>query len=359
MNPKLLVLFCIILFSFISCNRDEESIVEKLNPSPTDVYVAGIENNKACYWKNGVINYLQNGDGITPEKIIVENNNVYVFGANYDATFNLHYFYWKNNIKYDVAQYLNLPPNPTVQNSLDPRHSIYDFIVDNGNLYFLGNIVGAITVVGGINQYDFEQCYWKNTTKNSLINQNIGTFPVYYIKKFAIYNNDVYIPATKVFSATNTELGYFKNNTYQILSSTPTSLNFQGITSSSNAVYLTIFDEFTNQYYYKNLLNNINIFTSSIGKLQPLVDGNDIYDFGVGNGHYTKNDTGILLQNTNGFDIVIDLKVKDAKTYMIRTNFQPNIPSIIPQYKVFINNIETQTISSVNGTFNSIFVVQN
>lgn len=57
-----------------------------------DVYILGKIENKVCYWKNGVVIYLFEGDEVNDIKVI--GNDVYVVGLN-----NIVVCYWKNGVK--------------------------------------------------------------------------------------------------------------------------------------------------------------------------------------------------------------------------------------------------------------------
>ncbi|MDR6920628.1 hypothetical protein [Chryseobacterium sp. 2987] len=74
----LFIPFLFVLSLFVSCSdaKDDQELSEKT--VSYDVYVAGRENNTACYWKNGQKTNLADGTNITPSKIIVENNHVFL-----------------------------------------------------------------------------------------------------------------------------------------------------------------------------------------------------------------------------------------------------------------------------------------
>ncbi|MFP3507889.1 hypothetical protein, partial [Burkholderia sp. SIMBA_062] len=80
-----------------SCRQDDNEVLEK-NIASVDLYAAGAENSKACYWKNGQKMILPNGDGLYVQQIIAQNNNIYALGGkisefdNYD--FSRHLYLW-------------------------------------------------------------------------------------------------------------------------------------------------------------------------------------------------------------------------------------------------------------------------
>lgn len=341
---KTFILPFILLLTFVfSCREsDIDEGLEKKNVS-YDVYVAGSENNKAAYWKNNTINYLSGGDNIIAEKIIVENNNIYVFARE---------SFWKNNTRFDLYSYLGVPPN---NNPLISLLDVKSFYVKNNDVYVVGSIRGPVSMASGVATYTIEHCYWKNGVKNVLFT-NTGSNTGGFLTGMTIYNNDIYIPATKFITSSNWQLGYFKNGVY-------TSLNFGsclGINSNSNGVFMAIHDQ--NYYYYKNLLADTNHFTTTDQKTEVVLDNNDIYSFNKN--IYFKNGNAIYINNLNGYNEIIDLKVVDSKTYMICEMFQQT-GSLDIAYKVFINGIETQQIThtannvNLGGSFNSIFVVPN
>jgi hypothetical protein len=333
MNYKLLILFCAILLSFISCNRDEEAIVEKLNPPSVDVYVGGMESGKACFWKNGVLNYLNAGDSISVKKIIVENNIDYAFGTKQSNS-----YFWKNNVKHELKNYLSLPITSPLY--------ITDFTIKNNSELFAGFTDNSTS-----NSLS-DLCYWKNGVK-TILQSNL---PYVFGTSVYLYNNDVYCRA-------NT--GYYKNTIYF-----PTVGNGQNFAQTYNELYfLTISSNNQNLNYVKTSTNS-NSFTNSVntnlypnGSEVKLISDpitNNLYSFGYEYKNiYYKNNTTINFVDPN-YKQIQDMKALNDNLYIIRFYKTLTAPSQIDfQYKVFINNVETQYINGTNGTFNSIFVVQN
>jgi hypothetical protein len=240
---KTLVLpFLFLLVLFVSCQQDDLNVLEsKVNS--VDVYIAGTDDFKACYWKNNVKIILPGGDNIVPEKIIVENNNIYVFGRDTELVQN--FYFWKNGIKYDVAQYLG-----TASNTSSTPTNIYinDFKVYNGNIYFLGFVKEA----GATNIHSY--CYWKDTNKTVLHSQqnlltSLGL-------QLILHNNKVYITSLKY---PTLEPGYYINNVYTSIS-TSNNLHPLGITANTNGVFVQIYDQTLAKSYYKNLETNLNFY---------------------------------------------------------------------------------------------------
>jgi hypothetical protein len=100
LSPFLVFALCI----FNSCTNNASTMNDEVSKTLTpsyDVYVAGKDDNKACYWKNTLKTDLTNGADIIPLEIIVQNSNVYVTGSKGStptAIMPIHFF-WKNGMK--------------------------------------------------------------------------------------------------------------------------------------------------------------------------------------------------------------------------------------------------------------------
>lgn len=354
---KTLILPFLFLLTFlISCKTDDMEVVEKKVAS-VDLYVAGIENNQACYWKNNVKTNLINGTGITAKKIIVENNDVYVFAINNVAPFD--YYLWKNNNRINVNQYIGT--NINTSNPTDYNHNVNDFLIDQGNIYLFGSIRSPITYSPstGINSYTREICYWKNGVKTVLFTEN----PPFLLtnittRNTTIHNGDIYIPVNKRFNNLTDspiEIGYFINGTYHIVLPYSNQTSFRHISKGTNSVYLSIYDQSINKTYYKNLLTNTDSYFSQTVKGKFTCDGNDIYDFSNGQ-NYLKNDLTIFSNYSSGFDNIEDLLAINQNVYQIRSKI---VNDKKESYKVYINDTEVQQINVLHGIFTSLFVVPN
>ena len=339
-----LILPFILLLTFVfSCREnDADEGLEQKNTT-YDVYVAGSDNNKACYWKNNVLTYLTNGDNIKAEKIIVENNNIYVFAAE---------SFWKNNVKSNLYTYLGVPSN---NNPLISLLEVKSFYVKDNDIYVVGSIRGPVNLASGVATYTIEHCYWKNGVKNVLF-ANTGSSTGGFLSDITIHNNDIYIAATKFITSSNWQLGYFKNGIYTAVNSG----SFLGINSNSSGVFIGIFDQ--NNSYYKDLITNTDHYMTTNVKAKVVLDNNDIYSFYQNT--YYKNGNAININNPNGYNDIKDLKVVNNKTYMICEMFH-QMNSLDIAYKVYINGVENQQIThtannvNLGGSFNSIYVVEN
>lgn len=342
--------FIILLIFCISCSTESEETLKK-NVASYDVYVAGKESGIACYWKNNVKTNLTDGTGITPTKIIVENNDVYVFGISDVTPFN--FYFWKNNVKTNINQYIGMNLNNL--NPAEYHHSIDDILIDQGNIYLFGSTRSPI--ISGA--YTDDLCYWKNGVKTVLFTAN-SSFSSSYVttRNFTIYNGDVYIPVNKRpdrFVDSPNEVGYFKNSTYYTVSTYSEQKSFRHISQGSNGVYLSMYDGSTNNTYYKNLTTNTNSYTSQTLKIMFILDGYDIYDFSNGQ-NYFKNDINTPSLYAPGFNGIEDLSALNQNVYQIRSK---SVNDKKDSYKVYINNAEVMHINAVNGIFTSIFTVQN
>ncbi|MEJ5106166.1 hypothetical protein [Chryseobacterium sp. MYb328] len=118
---KIQILAFLTAFLFcISCNNEDSTLIEK--KASYDVYLGGVDEFKACYWKNGQQTFVQEGENLMGTKIIVDNNDMYLFGTNIDKIDpKPAWYFWKNGIKHNVSEYLNA--------SNDPNFSIGNGIV--------------------------------------------------------------------------------------------------------------------------------------------------------------------------------------------------------------------------------------
>jgi len=346
---NLILSFFVILTLVFSCRAESDDVLEQKNTS-YDVYVSGRENSKACYWKNTIKTDLINGDNINTIDIKVENNDVYVTGSLMATTTlnkEIHYF-WKNNIRTDVKQYLNIPNN--VQNN------ITCFSVINGDIYFAGYVENP-NATSGVDKY--ELCYWKNGSKTIIYKSNYSPFA----ESILVDGSDVYVSAVRRDNNQNTEYGYFKNTAFY-------SLNvgyIYNLVKNSNGIHLLY--QIGLKYYSKNLNTNaetlIGDYThpaSTLGKIISHNANNDLYTIQSFLGTaYFKNNLQII-PNFSTLPFIQDMFILDNNMYMIKYENENNAYN----GKVFINSIESQSLNSTpngtpyySGTLNSIYVLEN
>lgn len=211
-----------------------------------DVYISGKIENKACYWKNGVVTYLPEGDEANDIKVI--GNDVYVAGSN-----NIVACYWKNGVKTILGNNKgNSIANKIIIEGADVYISggqsespfSYDFV----GLYWKNNIVNPVVDNGMLNTIDVKgdnvyvagyedtdvrnTVFWKNNTP---VKYSIENGKYLYINDLQLYDNDVYsvgtISANRISSAV-----YWKNNVATTLKTSPGS-------TSNNADDITIVDD--------------------------------------------------------------------------------------------------------------------
>ncbi|MBO6184822.1 MAG: hypothetical protein J6O88_09055 [Chryseobacterium sp.] len=347
-----LILPFILLLTFIfSCRENDiDDGLEQKNVS-YDVYIAGRENNKACYWKNTIKTDLNDGDNLLPLEIILENNNIYVTGSmgiNPISYKTINYF-WKNNVRIGIKQHLNIPNSA--------QSNITAFAVKNGDIYFAGYVENP-AATSTIDR--FELCYWKNGVKTILHkSQYISSTEGIHIE-----DSDVYVSALVVYNNQNTDRGYFKNMVYHSLNQPEYVLNF-----AKNNSGLNILLQRNSKYYYKNITSGtetlIGDYALPISNLKKILSDkvtNDLYTlYNFGSYQYYKNST-LITPNFSSLTTIQDIFALDNKIYMIKYDVQNGV-----YYgKVYINDVETQNISSnqngtinYTGTFNTIFVVEN
>lgn len=335
-----------------SCSNDSiNEETEKTVAQSYDVYIAGRENSKACYWKNNIKTDLTGGENLMPLEIREENNNVYVtasLGVAPTSFKSVHYF-WKNGTKTEIKQYLGIPSGA--------QNDITAFAVNNGDLYFAGYVENLSPA--NPNQR-YELCYWKNGVKTMLYqSQYIPSAEGLFIN-----GSDVYVSSLIVDNNQNVDRGYFKNTTFNSLGQPNYVFNF-----AKNNTGLHILFQKNAKYYSKNITANTETFIGNYaltlpfyGKIASYESSNDLYTtyYNQGNNYFKNN--SIVSTGFSSLPFIQDLFVLDNNVYMIKYSTANNT------YfgKVFINGVETQSINgTLNGTvnytstFNSIYVVAN
>lgn len=348
---NLILPLLLILTLVFSCRSESDEVLEK-KVNSYDVYVAGVENNEACYWKNTVQTVLMGGTGFGASYVVFDNSDMYVVGSKHNNfTGPSHFCYWKNNIKYNIEQILGLLPIN------DFRFN--DIIFKNGDVHILGSIKNPASTSAAD---AYQLCYWKNGVK-TVIEAQHSEFISIFGQNMIFFNNDLYITSSKNYNpVTNAyDLGYYKNGNYNLVSNTNNRRMRQFFNDSSNLFLITEGDN--------NVLERYNLATSIFSSLPSFItysnfrtilkDGSDTYYTG-GDSYYKNNNLVTLPNNTGGYIFFVDFKVVDENTYLIRHR---DSGGIVGQ-KVFVNNIETQSIISqqssgnyTNSRFHSLTVV--
>lgn len=333
---KKVLLAVILLSSFFQISCSDDLVGDSTTTiQPVDVYVAGQKDNQACYWKNNQPVLLESGgiEGPVANKIIVVNDDVYVLGIG--ANINLLQavpMFWKNGVLTNLRTSLSTDAEQVT--------SITDFEVVGNDVYFVGYTKKTI-----IDFEDYSLFYWKN---------NVPTLVHHYggyaqnQAKIKVTNNTVYVTGTNSENANTTGQidGYYANGTFNPIANSI----LTGLAVDSNTIYT--FGSLNETGYYKNITTNSETTApTTTGITKMYFDNNNMYL--TDGAHIYKN--GILLDegstNTGG---IKDFKVMNDNLYKIT---HIGIDSFISY--LTINGIQTMELPNGDGSFQSIFVVQN
>ncbi|MCW3159718.1 hypothetical protein [Chryseobacterium oryctis] len=344
MKKKLPFLFIFIIL--ISCRQNNEENLEK-NTNAIDLYVAGAENNKACYWKNNQQNYLSGGDDIISANITFENNNIYLTGYN-QFTDDLKFF-WKNNVKYDIRQYLNISSNLYLK--------ISNFTVKNNDIYFTGVVENPSPATSNDK---YEHSYWKNGVKtvlNKSANKNDEDFRVGSI---CIYNSKVYTIGRKTINNVLYD-GYYEGIIFhEIIPVLNSSLDrICNLATNDNNLYVS--GQKNGLAFYKNLLTGIETQPSQTSQLFSfptiILNGNDVYTVQY-QGYYKNNGTYTPITIDPDYQLCSKMIILNQNFYTIRI-FDSNYTG----GKVYINNVQVMHLPAaqlgVKQVLTDLFVKNN
>ncbi|KMQ65346.1 hypothetical protein ACM46_05415 [Chryseobacterium angstadtii] len=343
---KLLLSFVLVIVALSSCSRTIVDPPEDKLTNAVDVYVAGKENNQVCYWKNTVKTNLVNGNNLEPISVYAENNDIYFLARspyNPANPQNYDYYFWKNNSRQEVKQYLNIPASS--------YFSFQQFQVKNGDVYITG-VIENLNPPTPMDKY--EVCYWKNGVKTIVFKHNVQSIEV----NLSIINSDFYMISHKYNTATaKFEHGYYKNSTYTSLTSQSSSFVGNGIFADSNDALLFYSDGASNSNNLKNLSNNA-LTTVPFEYRTFTLDQVSNAKYFVASTKYCKNTINNMTDFSNdpgNFKFITDIKFLNDNSYMIR---QRDNNQGVAQ-KVFINGVESQSMADPNGKFVSLFVIEN
>ena len=334
---KKVLLAVILLISFFQISCSDDLVGDSITTiQPVDVYVAGQKDNQACYWKNNQPVLLESGgiEGAVANKIVVVNDDVYVLGigANTNILQAVPMF-WKNGVLTNLRTSLSTDAEQVT--------SITDFEIVGNDVYFVGYTKKTI-----IDFEDYSLFYWKN---------NVPTLVHHYggyaqnQAKIKVANNTVYVTGTNSDNVNTTGQidGYYVNGVFNEI---PNSI-LNGIAVNNNDIY--VYGTLDGTNYYKNITTNsgTTISSASNGIANMVFDNGNLYLSDAGNIY--KN--GILFEegptNTGG---IKDFKVLNDNLYKIT---QIGIDSFISY--LTINGVQTMELPNGDGSFQSIFVVQN
>ncbi|MBA9073733.1 hypothetical protein GGR22_001859 [Flavobacterium gossypii] len=314
----------------ISCSEDLVDTDTPTNNS-VDVYVAGQKNSQACYWKNNQLVLLDSGGITAPtaNKIIVANNDVYVLGIGVGTTTTETFpMFWKNGVLTNLKTSLSTDGEEVM--------AITDFEVAGNDVYFVGYTKRRI-----ITFEDYSLAYWKNGVKTVV--RDYGAYVQNYPKIKAV-NNTVYIAASNTGALTLN--GYYTNNVFtEIPFATLT-----GLAKNNNEVYA--YGTANSGGYYKNITTGTETSFPAVAAISSMFfENNNVYLTDVASIY--KN--GVLHDaGQPQLGGIMDFKILNNNTYKIT---QVGIDSYISY--LTINGVEAAELPDSQGTFLSLFVVQN
>ncbi|MGF2414234.1 MAG: carboxypeptidase-like regulatory domain-containing protein, partial [Ferruginibacter sp.] len=267
------------------------------------VYIAGIIDDRAVFWKDGVPTFLT----ATPTtannyayavKTLVYNNDVYVLVSEQDSTLNG----WVGTIKlWKNGVITNITNGTTLADA-------YSFDVYNGDVYICGierNSNNPGSTVAKV---------WKNGVATILPKD---TFDYVEATNIKVVNGDVYV-CGQGFTGFNSRALYWKNGIINILANAGSTYSYtSGIFVNNGDIYITG-TESTNGnninpgVYWKNSVKTLVTLPASYTYADPysvFVDNNDVYITGtvvmqspgsyLSNATYWKNNSINFLTNYN------------------------------------------------------------
>ncbi len=257
------------ILAIAGCKKGGSPVVTPVNPidtnpvtGSTNVYVSGISNNEAIYWKDNSPVIL-GSFGSTANKIIINGTDVYVAGAT-NVTAVANAVYWKNgNIVNLGAGYA------------------YGIAVSGTDVYVAGDVINTTGTMAAV---------WKNGVLTTL---GIGQ-----IAAIQVIGTDVYMAGFAMDVNGTSFATYWKNNT-------PVTLD-QGEATAIALVGTDVYvagNSYQSAVYWKN--GTKVVLTANSGTMDMAVSGSDIYISGtslVGQaffGGYWKNGVQTLFNKTN------------------------------------------------------------
>lgn len=326
MNKLVSLLFTIIL---IGCT-DVDELVNSSTQNPVDVYIAGVKNYSATYWKNNQPYILSGGDGGEANKICVSNNNVHVLGKKTSDNWITEYLHWENGNLTNLNTLFNTPGQYV--------HSITDMEVVGDDVYFVGYTKNPITT-----DEIYELAYWKNGVKTVLDNNNNTTFQ----PKIKVVNNVIYVIGNTS-NCFNSCHGIYVNNVFQSVS---VGVLLKDITVKENQVYVYGTNTSTNTGFYKNMATGVETNLTTIPSVYKLLfDNNNTY---VADGvNIFKNNTQIY--SSSFFSFYIDFIALNNNVYILKREGDFGTFDAL-----YINDINVFQLFVDQGKFNSLTVVQN
>lgn len=335
-----------VLFLF-SCGRNDDQteniIQEGLQPGSAmkGIYVAGSENNEACYWKDNEKVILNDGSNILAFKMFVDDNHTYVIGSSQSEG---AAFIWQDNVKKKIRDYYNLPAS----NKLYFQNAC----LDHNDLYILGIIYNPDEPTA--NKY--ELCYWKNGVKTSLT--KIDNYQKIMARNIAVHKSDVYVAVsmTQQYTMNILDNGYFKNGQY--ISLNKGGYYLSGVYGDDNNLRLMYRNDVACTINTVDLLNNSNLIQGVANPMKLFFNNGNTYAVGMSN--VFKNNIKIHESYDDGlYYNVSDFEVNKAGTdsYIIK-GYSALGSSGSSSSVMYKNNIEYKkmTYSIDKGYMYDIFI---
>lgn len=330
---KKILLVLILATGLLQTSCSEELVFNSTATNAAEVYVAGQKDSQACYWKNNQPNTLDSGgySGTMANKVIVANSNVYVLGIGVGTTIlETVPMFWKNGAFTNLKTSLSTNEEQVV--------SITDMEVIGNDVYFVGYTKKPIITFD-----DYTLAYWKNGVKTSV--RNYGSH-VHNLPKIKVLNNNVYITASG--SGNETINGYYANSVFNEI---PNAI-INGLAVSNNEAFA--YGVLNNTGYYKNInTNSETSLPAPINGITKMYFANDMY---LTNGSNTIYKNSVVFDNSQPeLGGIVDFKIQNNGTYKIT---QAALGDGYSSYLI-VNGVETMHINDSDGTFMSVFVVQN
>jgi hypothetical protein len=322
--------FVLGLLVIISCNNDDETL-NCGTQNPVDVYIAGVKNHAAAYWKNNQPYLLSDGNGGEATKICISNNNVHVLGKKTSDNWITEYLHWENGNLTNLNTSFNTPEQHV--------RSITDMEVVGNDVYFVGYTKNPL-----LTAERYELVYWKNGVKTVLDN-NIDN-PTFQAK-IKVVNNTVYVIGNTS-SCFNSCHGIYVNNAFQSVS---LGILLKGLTVKDNQVYVYGTNTSTNTGFYKNMDTGVETTLTTIPSVVKLFfDNNNIY---VAEGvNIFKNNTQIY--SSSFFSYYTDYIALNNNVYILKRE-----GDFATFDSLYINDVNVLQLFVDQGKFNALTVDQN
>lgn len=339
-------LFLPLLFLLISCSGNTEDLSESnvkkpsttppALPSMKGVYIAGYENNQACYWKDNQKVVLTDGADFLATKIFVDDHHTYVISTQPKTG---DPYIWIDNVKKKMNDYYNLPASDDIY--------FMNAHLDHNDLYVLAVVYNPNEPTAD----KYEVCYWKNGIKTSLT--KVSNFQKIRARNITVHGKDVYvaISMTEQYTGKILDDGYYKNGQYFSLNKTGYYLD--GAFGDDNNLKLMYRNNVTCMINIVDLLNNSSQVYGFSNPNKMFYDNGNTYVKGIS--EVLKNNTKIHVSYDGGvYYNILDFEVSGNDSYIIKEYATAN-----PYYQVvYKNNMEyKKMIPSVDkGSMFDIFI---